>query len=90
MGDYVLLRSQKARLKSTKGKTWLFPKMNMRYCGPFCVIDKINDVAFVGVAGSLDNSQLLSCESPQNFSRRDRCKSSGDPAEFKWKEGAFW
>lgn len=46
MGNYVLLRFQKARLNSTRGKTWPFPKLSMRYYGPFHVIDKIKDVAF--------------------------------------------
>lgn len=46
VGDHVLLCFHKTQLKSTKGKTWLFPNLSMRYYGPFRVIDKINDVAF--------------------------------------------
>ena len=46
MGQYVLLKFEKARLKKqahTKGKV---VKLFIRYYGPFKVIDKINDVPF--------------------------------------------
>ena len=45
-GDWVLLRFAKGRLKKKKGKDRLFPKLNMRYCGPFQVSERINDVAY--------------------------------------------
>ncbi|MCO5593692.1 hypothetical protein L7F22_047709 [Adiantum nelumboides] len=35
LGDWVLLRFEKARLKKMKGKERLFPKLSMRYYGPF-------------------------------------------------------
>ncbi|MCO5560907.1 hypothetical protein L7F22_014527 [Adiantum nelumboides] len=46
LGDWVLLRFEKARLKKMKGKERLFPKLNMRYYGPFQVCDIISDVAY--------------------------------------------
>ncbi|MCO5576638.1 hypothetical protein L7F22_030453 [Adiantum nelumboides] len=46
LGDWVLLRFEKARLKKMKGKERLFPKLSMRYYRPFQVCDKINDVAY--------------------------------------------
>ncbi|MCO5597750.1 hypothetical protein L7F22_051831 [Adiantum nelumboides] len=45
LGDWVLLRFEKARLKKMKSKERLFPKLNMRYYGPSQVCDKISDVA---------------------------------------------
>ncbi|MCO5601527.1 hypothetical protein L7F22_055649 [Adiantum nelumboides] len=38
LGDWVLLRFEKARLRKMKGKERLFPKLGMRYYGPFQVI----------------------------------------------------
>ncbi|MCO5594943.1 hypothetical protein L7F22_048978 [Adiantum nelumboides] len=46
LGDWVLLRFEKARLKKMKSKERMFPKLSMRYCGPFRVCDRINDVAY--------------------------------------------
>ncbi|MCO5614461.1 hypothetical protein L7F22_068743 [Adiantum nelumboides] len=46
VGDWVLLRFEKARLKKMKGKERLFPKLSMRYYGPFQVCDRISDVAY--------------------------------------------
>ncbi|MCO5575982.1 hypothetical protein L7F22_029789 [Adiantum nelumboides] len=46
LGDWVLLRFERARLRKMKGKECLFPKLGMRYYGPFQVCDKINDVAY--------------------------------------------
>ena len=46
LGDWVLLRFEKARLKKMKGKELLFPKLSMRYYGPFQVLEKISDVAY--------------------------------------------
>ncbi|MCO5560446.1 hypothetical protein L7F22_014061 [Adiantum nelumboides] len=46
LGDWVLLRFEKARLKKMKGKERLFPKLSMRYYGPFQVCDKISDVSY--------------------------------------------
>ncbi|MCO5598108.1 hypothetical protein L7F22_052199 [Adiantum nelumboides] len=46
VGDWVLLRFEKARLKKMKGKERLFPKLRMRYYGLFQVYDKISDVAY--------------------------------------------
>ncbi|MCO5607209.1 hypothetical protein L7F22_061402 [Adiantum nelumboides] len=46
LGDWVLLRFEKARLKKMKGKERLFPKLSMRYYGPFQACDKISDVAY--------------------------------------------
>ncbi|MCO5579744.1 hypothetical protein L7F22_033604 [Adiantum nelumboides] len=44
--DWVLLRFEKARLQKKKGKERLFPKLSMRYYGPFQVSQKISDVAY--------------------------------------------
>ncbi|MCO5597401.1 hypothetical protein L7F22_051477 [Adiantum nelumboides] len=46
LGDSVLLRFEKARLRKMKGKERLFPKLGMRYYGPFQVCDKISNVAY--------------------------------------------
>ncbi|MCO5582968.1 hypothetical protein L7F22_036873 [Adiantum nelumboides] len=46
LGDWELLRFEKARLRKMKGKERLFPKLGMRYYGPFQVCDKISDVAY--------------------------------------------
>ncbi|MCO5610314.1 hypothetical protein L7F22_064550 [Adiantum nelumboides] len=46
LGDWVLLRFEKARLKKMKGKERLFPKLSMHYYGSFQVCDKISDVAY--------------------------------------------
>ncbi|MCO5605291.1 hypothetical protein L7F22_059473 [Adiantum nelumboides] len=46
LGDWVLLRFEKARLRKMKGKERLFSKLGMRYYGPFQVCDKISDVAY--------------------------------------------
>ncbi|MCO5602064.1 hypothetical protein L7F22_056191 [Adiantum nelumboides] len=46
LGDWVLLRFEKARLRKMKGKERLFPKLGMRYYGPFQVCDKISDVEY--------------------------------------------
>ncbi|MCO5580207.1 hypothetical protein L7F22_034073 [Adiantum nelumboides] len=44
LGDWVLLRFEKARLKKMKGKKRSFSKLSMRYYGPFREI--ISDVAY--------------------------------------------
>ncbi|MCO5574780.1 hypothetical protein L7F22_028572 [Adiantum nelumboides] len=46
LGDWVLLRFEKARLRKMEGKERLFYKLGMYYYGPFQVCDKIGDVAF--------------------------------------------
>ncbi|MCO5588771.1 hypothetical protein L7F22_042730 [Adiantum nelumboides] len=46
LGDWVLLRFEKARLRKMKGKERLFPKLRMRYYGSFQVCDKISDVVY--------------------------------------------
>ncbi|MCO5548757.1 hypothetical protein L7F22_002219 [Adiantum nelumboides] len=46
LGDWVLLRFDKARLKKMKGKERLFPKLSMRYYGPFQICDIISDAAY--------------------------------------------
>ncbi|MCO5609922.1 hypothetical protein L7F22_064157 [Adiantum nelumboides] len=47
LGDWVLLRFEKARLKKMMGKERLFPKLSMRYYGPFQICDIIGDVAYM-------------------------------------------
>ncbi|MCO5554997.1 hypothetical protein L7F22_008536 [Adiantum nelumboides] len=44
--DWVLLRFEKARLRKKKDKERMFPKLRMRYYGPFQVSEKISDVAY--------------------------------------------
>ncbi|MCO5553723.1 hypothetical protein L7F22_007249 [Adiantum nelumboides] len=44
--DCVLLRFEKARLRKKKGKERLYPKLSMRYYGPFQITERINDVSF--------------------------------------------
>ncbi|MCO5606813.1 hypothetical protein L7F22_061004 [Adiantum nelumboides] len=44
--DWVLLRFEKARLRKKKGKERLYPKLSMRYYGPFQITERINDVSF--------------------------------------------
>ncbi|MCO5606704.1 hypothetical protein L7F22_060894 [Adiantum nelumboides] len=44
--DWVLLRFEKACLRKKKGKERLFPKLSMRYYGPFQITERINDVSF--------------------------------------------
>ncbi|MCO5608854.1 hypothetical protein L7F22_063072 [Adiantum nelumboides] len=45
--DWVLLRLEKARLrKKKKGKERLYPKLSMRYYGPFQITEHINDISF--------------------------------------------
>ncbi|MCO5602456.1 hypothetical protein L7F22_056588 [Adiantum nelumboides] len=46
IGDWVLLRFEKVRLRKMKGKKRLFTKLGMRYYKPFQVCDKISDVAY--------------------------------------------
>ncbi|MCO5600239.1 hypothetical protein L7F22_054349 [Adiantum nelumboides] len=46
LGDWVFLCFEKARLRKMKGNERLFPKLGMRYYGPFQVCNKINDVAY--------------------------------------------
>ncbi|MCO5579241.1 hypothetical protein L7F22_033095 [Adiantum nelumboides] len=46
LGDWVLLRFEKARLRKIKGKERLFPKLGMRCYGRFQVCDKIGDAAY--------------------------------------------
>ncbi|MCO5562818.1 hypothetical protein L7F22_016453 [Adiantum nelumboides] len=46
LGDWVLLRFKKARLRKMKGKERLFPKLGVHFYGPFQVCDKINDVTY--------------------------------------------
>ncbi|MCO5568131.1 hypothetical protein L7F22_021827 [Adiantum nelumboides] len=46
LGDWVLLRFEKARLKKMKGKERFFPNLSMRYYGPFQVCDRTSDVAY--------------------------------------------
>ncbi|MCO5562379.1 hypothetical protein L7F22_016006 [Adiantum nelumboides] len=44
--DWVLLRFEKARPRKKKGKERLFPKLSMRYYGPFQIVEKINNLSF--------------------------------------------
>ncbi|MCO5600513.1 hypothetical protein L7F22_054626 [Adiantum nelumboides] len=44
--DWVLSRFEKARLRKKKGKERLYPKLSMRYYGPFQITERINDVSF--------------------------------------------
>ncbi|MCO5576630.1 hypothetical protein L7F22_030445 [Adiantum nelumboides] len=44
--DWMLLRFEKARLRKKKGKERLFPKLRMRYYGPFQIIVRINELSF--------------------------------------------
>ncbi|MCO5556282.1 hypothetical protein L7F22_009828 [Adiantum nelumboides] len=44
--DWVLLRFEKARLRKKKRKERLFPKLSMRYYGPFQITERVNDVSF--------------------------------------------
>ncbi|MCO5594486.1 hypothetical protein L7F22_048517 [Adiantum nelumboides] len=44
--DWVPLRFEKARLRKKKGKERLYPKLSMRYYGPFQITERINDVSF--------------------------------------------
>ncbi|MCO5557523.1 hypothetical protein L7F22_011089 [Adiantum nelumboides] len=46
LGDWVLLSFEKAKLRKMKSKERLFPKLGMRYYGPFQVCDKIRGVAY--------------------------------------------
>ncbi|MCO5562110.1 hypothetical protein L7F22_015736 [Adiantum nelumboides] len=45
-GDWVLLRFKKARLRKQKGKEKFYPKLRMRYCGPFQISEIIDDVSY--------------------------------------------
>ncbi|MCO5563142.1 hypothetical protein L7F22_016778 [Adiantum nelumboides] len=45
-GDWVLLRFEKARLRKEKGKEKCYPKLQMRYYGPFQISEVINDVSY--------------------------------------------
>ncbi|MCO5573795.1 hypothetical protein L7F22_027569 [Adiantum nelumboides] len=67
LGDWVLLRFEKARLRKMKGKERLFPKLGVRYYGPFQVCDKINDVAYtlkVPEGGKIHNAFHVSLLRP--------------------------
>ncbi|MCO5559656.1 hypothetical protein L7F22_013257 [Adiantum nelumboides] len=44
--DWMLLRFEKARLRKKKGKERLFPKLSMRYYGPFQITERMHDVSF--------------------------------------------
>ncbi|MCO5560918.1 hypothetical protein L7F22_014538 [Adiantum nelumboides] len=44
--DWVLLRFEKTCLRKKKGKERLFPKLSMRYYGPFQITERITDVSF--------------------------------------------
>ncbi|MCO5600446.1 hypothetical protein L7F22_054559 [Adiantum nelumboides] len=44
--DWVLLRFEMPRLRKKKGKERLYPKLSMRYYGPFQITERINDVSF--------------------------------------------
>ncbi|MCO5579335.1 hypothetical protein L7F22_033190 [Adiantum nelumboides] len=45
-GDWVLLRFKKARLRKQKGKEKFYPKLRIRYYGPFQISEVINDVSY--------------------------------------------
>ncbi|MCO5596549.1 hypothetical protein L7F22_050614 [Adiantum nelumboides] len=45
-GDWVLLRFEKARLRKQKGEEKFYPKLRMRYYGPFQISEVINDVSY--------------------------------------------
>ncbi|MCO5601365.1 hypothetical protein L7F22_055485 [Adiantum nelumboides] len=45
-GDWVLLRFEEARLRKQKGKEKFYPKLRMRYYGPFQISEVINDVSY--------------------------------------------
>ncbi|MCO5595708.1 hypothetical protein L7F22_049754 [Adiantum nelumboides] len=45
-GDWVLLRFEKSRLRKQKGKEKFYPKLRMRYYGPFQISEVINDVSY--------------------------------------------
>ncbi|MCO5596459.1 hypothetical protein L7F22_050522 [Adiantum nelumboides] len=45
-GHWVLLRFEKARLRKQKGKEKFYPKLQMRYYGPFQMSEVINDVSY--------------------------------------------
>ncbi|MCO5605566.1 hypothetical protein L7F22_059749 [Adiantum nelumboides] len=44
--DWVLLHFEKERLRKKKEKKRLYPKLSMRYYGPFQITERINDVSF--------------------------------------------
>ncbi|MCO5575542.1 hypothetical protein L7F22_029343 [Adiantum nelumboides] len=44
--DWVLLRFEKTRVRKKKGKERFFPKLSIRYYGPFQITERINDVSF--------------------------------------------
>ena len=46
LGDWVLLKFEKVRLKKMKGRERLFPKLSMCYYGPFQVIEKMSEVSY--------------------------------------------
>ncbi|MCO5551788.1 hypothetical protein L7F22_005290 [Adiantum nelumboides] len=45
-GDWVLLRFEKARLRKQKDKEKFYPKLRIRYYGPFQISEVINDVSY--------------------------------------------
>ncbi|MCO5560279.1 hypothetical protein L7F22_013890 [Adiantum nelumboides] len=45
-GDWVLLRFETARLRKQKGKEKFYPKLRMRYYGPFQITKVINEVSY--------------------------------------------
>ncbi|MCO5563317.1 hypothetical protein L7F22_016957 [Adiantum nelumboides] len=44
--DWVLLRFEKARIRKQKGKEKFYPKLRIRYYGPFQISEVINDVSY--------------------------------------------
>ncbi len=46
LGQLVLLRFQKARLKKQSGQQGKVVKLSNRYYGPFRIVEKVNDVTF--------------------------------------------